>query len=148
MSIKIFEQYSVRLCAALMVVGAILLPVQAAVSVPLPVIKPLVSLELSVISYDSGMKRRIDIPVPVTKPGISQRSSTAQRKPLTASDAYIKLASFPSTAMVQEEKSVTSEPAYRSAVPAYAPDLTTDSKKPLSAKQSKLYEKLFTLQRQ
>ena len=99
MNIKQLGIYSLRLCVSLAFVGVILLPVQAAVFVPVPTMKPLKSLELSAPTdmVHLDVRARSGVPVPTMKPSFGQESSFADKRKTFQPSEYMKLTGLLST---------------------------------------------------
>ncbi len=121
-----------RLGVSLMCIGALLLPVQAAVFVPVPSMKPLKSLELRIPVSVNRIKdsRSIGgVPVPGTKPDANGSQA----------DQYMKLTDFiANIAPALGNSSRSSEDII---------DASADSAAPISGKQSKIYAQIFNAQR-
>ncbi len=132
MSIKNLGKVGLRLGVSLMCIGAILLPVQAAVSVQLPFMKPLKSLELG--STPVGVNHVIGgVPVPGVKPGKEKASG---------SNKYMKLTDLLSTIKSYAPAAGNSDRRHEDIVEA-----SSQSRARISAKQSKIYAQIFNAQR-
>ena len=130
-----------RLCGSIACIGAILLPVQAAVYIPVPTIKPLTFLQLSQpVSIDhTATRAKGGVPIPGLKPAQGQKSQRASENSEPQASQYMKLTNLLSA--------ITS---YAPAAGMYAGgeiEANVDDDSPLSAKQSKIYAQIFDAQR-
>lgn len=132
MCIKNLGKVVLRLGVSLMCIGAILLPVQAAVFVPVPSMMPLRSLELSVSMSANYINN--GVPVPGVKPGL--KDSTSQ------SDKYMKLTDLLSTITSYAPAAGKADRRHEDIIEA-----SSQGDSPISANQSKIYEQIFNAQR-
>ena len=121
-----------RLCVSLVCVGAILLPVQAAVFAPVPSMKPLKSLELASTPASANHVRG-GVPVPGFKPDQDNASS---------SNRYMKLTDLLSTIKSYAPAAGNSKRSHSDIVDAASKD-----ESPISAKQAQIYAQIFNAQR-
>lgn len=132
MNIKQFGKNGLCWCASIALFGVLLLPLQAALYIPVQALKPVKSMDIGLpISLQSmKMGSNLGVPVPKLKPigfGESQKDNAVVS---FRNSKYLKLTNLLSSIM-----------------PSAGEELVIKSDAPLSAKQSKIYTKMFDLQR-
>jgi soluble lytic murein transglycosylase-like protein len=132
MSIKNLEKIGLRLGVSIMCIGALLLPIQAAVFVPIHSMMPLKSLELSISMSANHINN--GVPVPGLKPELEDSANQ--------SDKYMKLTDLLSTITSYAPAAGNADRRHNDIISA-----SSHGDAPISAKQSKIYEQIFNAQR-
>lgn len=148
MNIK-WMTYGLRLGVSVLCIGAILLPVQAAVFAPIPSVKPWGPLALSVSAHASQNGASYNsykhVPVPSPKPlsGSSLNESPLDRSLELEENAYTKLSSFlPSITSIEPSLGKEADGQELNDVA-----LALKNNAPISAQQAKIYKQIFDAQR-
>jgi len=137
-------KFGLRLGVSLVCIGAILLPVQAAVFVPVPSMKPSKTLELSIpVSLNhTGMRARSGVPIPRLKPGSVEKTQLTREDSVPQPSKYMKLTELLSTITSYAPAAGNADRSIEEIIEA-----SLDSDAPLSAHQSKVYAQIFNAQR-
>ncbi len=125
------KKVGLRFCVCSICVGALLLPVQAAVLVPVPSMKPVKSLELGSLPVDINYVRG-GVPVPAVKPNTEYKQQP---------DKYMKLTDLLSTIVSYAPAAGNPDRDYKDVTSAAH---LGDAQ--ISAKQARIYEQIFNAQ--